>query len=201
MGQYLHFYSGVKESDRAKRGVSIVIHFIKGWQKIDERIISVELKKNGHNIVIIGVCAPTDAANKEVKDKFYDNLTKLLNDVHSQKIGAQNSNIVGEHGKEAVNDTDLRLIELCETRSLIINGFYPHKNIHKYTWIQPTRKLRSIIDYVIQRQNLKLRTQNARVYRKAKCGSHHFMVQAKVLITHKTNNKLNRSQDTRTWRK
>ncbi|KAF2888213.1 hypothetical protein ILUMI_17960 [Ignelater luminosus] len=82
---------------------------------------------------------------KKVKDGFYENLTKLLSDVHSRKeivlMGdlnartgtAENSNIVGKHAEEAVNDKGLRLIELCETYSLkILNGFYRHKNIHKY---------------------------------------------------------------------
>lgn len=38
-------------------------------------------------------------------------------------------------------------------RNKITNGFYRHKEVHKYTWIQQTRKLKSIIDYIVVKQN------------------------------------------------
>ena len=47
-GNYLHFYSGVPKENRAKRGVSLLLHRkwrhnITNWQCIDERIISVNI--------------------------------------------------------------------------------------------------------------------------------------------------------------
>lgn len=43
--------------------------------------MSLELK-NGHGIVIIGVYAPTDDADTNIKDEFYENLTQVLNDIN-----------------------------------------------------------------------------------------------------------------------
>jgi hypothetical protein len=45
--------------------------------------------------------------------------------------------VVGNFGEDIVNDNGERLIELCAQTSLKIwNGFFNHKNIHKYTWEQ-----------------------------------------------------------------
>jgi hypothetical protein len=38
------------------------------------------------------------------------------------------------------------------------------KNIHKYTWEQHTKDLKTIIDYIITKQDLKLKIQDVRVY-------------------------------------
>jgi len=41
--------------------------------------------------------------------------------------------VVGNFGEDRVNDNSERLIELCTQTSLKIqNGFFDHKNIHKY---------------------------------------------------------------------
>ena len=49
--------------------------------------------------------------------------------------------IVGNFGEDTVNNNGERLIELCTQTSLKIwNGFFNHKNIHKYTWEQQTKK-------------------------------------------------------------
>ncbi|XP_030767027.1 uncharacterized protein LOC115890818 [Sitophilus oryzae] len=52
--------------------------------------------------------------------------------------------------------------------------------IHKYTWIQHSRNLKSVIDYVI-RQYTALKIQDVRVYRGATCGSDHHLVKSKIL--------------------
>ena len=60
IGEYIHLYSGVQKDARAKRGVSVAVHksikrYIKSWEEVDEQIITVEMNKNGHHIVVIGV--------------------------------------------------------------------------------------------------------------------------------------------------
>ena len=70
---------------------------------------------------------------------------------------------------------------MCQQHSLRIqNGFYKHKDIHKYTWTQPTLQRKSIIDYIITRQISRIRLQDVRVYRGAECGTDHHLVKAKV---------------------
>lgn len=70
----------------------------------------------------------------------------------------------------------------------VMNGFFPHKNIHKYTWVQSTKQLKSIIDYFIQQQNSRIKTNDVRTYRGAECGSDHFLLVSKVIINDRRDN-------------
>ena len=54
--------------------------------------------------------------------------------------------------------------------------------IHRYTWHQGTQELRSIIDYIIARQNSGLKFQDVRVFRGMIVGSDHYLVNAKMLF-------------------
>ena len=198
IGQYIHFYSGIGKDKRAKRGVSIAVHkrfkrYIKKWDQIDERIISLELQIHGHTLVIIGVYAPNNDADITVKDSFFNKLTGVVEIVNQRKeiimlgdfngrIGKMNGSlVVGKYGEETVNDNGRRLIDLCESTSLkILNGFFPHKRIHQYTWVQPTKKLASIIDYVIQRQNPHIKTTDVRAHRGPECGTDHYLLKAHI---------------------
>jgi len=60
-----------------------------------------------------------------------------------------------------------------QNRMKIWNGFFNHKNIHKYTWEQHTKNLKTIIDYIITKQDLKLKIQDVRAYRGPNCGTDH----------------------------
>jgi len=196
--EYIHLYSGVNKGSRAKAGVSLLIKKnlsknIKDWKAINERIITVELLIKGYEIVIIGVYAPSNDDAVEAKDDHDENLSHLLDTISNRKeillLGDFNGHtgsktndvIVGPHGENDVNDNGERLIDVCQQHSLRIqNGFYKHKDIHKYTWTQPTLQRKSIIDYIITRQISRIRLQDVRVYRGAECGTDHHLVKAKV---------------------
>ena len=63
------------------------------------------------------------------------------------------------------------------TNSLrILKGYFKHKRIHQYTWHQD---LRSIIDYIITRQNSSLRLQDVRVFGGMTVGGDHYLVNEK----------------------
>lgn len=73
-----HLQGRPAKSERAKREESIVIHKnlrkgVKKWQEINEEIMGLELRKNGHDIVIIGVYVLTDDTDANTKDDFYEN--------------------------------------------------------------------------------------------------------------------------------
>lgn len=204
---YIHFYSGVNKNERAKRGVSIAIHRrlkpnIRSWEEINERIITMELDIKGHEIVIIGVYAPTDDSVILLKDEFYAKLTTVLLDINPRKevillgdlngkTGSRNdSKVVGRYGEEIENDSGQRLIELCESLDLkIMNGFFPHKWIHKYTWHRAAGHLSSVIDYVILRQKSKIRVTDVRAFRGPECGTDHFMVKAELFFEYRARTK------------
>lgn len=91
-----------------------------------------------------------------------------------------------QFGEEKINKNGERLISFCDHMNLkILNSFYQHKDIHKFTWIQPTRRLLSIIDYCICKQNSGIKTTDVRVFRGAECGSDHHLVKASLLFTFK----------------
>jgi len=55
----------------------------------------------------------------------------------------------------------LTIIDICKYNKLMIkNGFFKHKQIYKYIWIQLNWNLKSIIDYIITRQNNNIKINN-----------------------------------------
>lgn len=200
IGEFIHFYSGVPKDQRARRGVSILINkklkkHITDWESIDENLIRINLNLMQKKITIIGVYAPSNDVPINEKDQFFTKLNDvigeignsreilLLGDFNSRTGQSRNSKIVSLYGEDQINDNGERLIEVCEYNNLTItNGFFKHKEIHQYTWIQPTRNLKSIIDYIITRQNAKLRINDVRVLRGTTCDSDHHLVRATVFF-------------------
>lgn len=95
----------------------------------------------------------------------------LIGDLNG-RIGCKvNVPVVGSYGEATVNNNGERLIEMCEKHSLkIVNGWFKRKNIHPYVWVEPTRKLISIIDYVILGQRSRLRILDVKAMRGPECG-------------------------------
>ncbi|CAG9759568.1 unnamed protein product [Ceutorhynchus assimilis] len=107
----------------------------------------------------------------------------LLGDLNARAGRSRESDIVGRYGEETQNNNGLRLIELCEQYKLkILNGFFNHKDIHRYTWHQDTRGLKSIIDYVIIKQETNWQIRDTRVYRGIECSSDHYLLATKTRI-------------------
>lgn len=98
--------------------------------------------------------------------------------------------IVGRYGEDTLNDKGSRLINICNQNNLrIMNEFFQHRDIHKYIWTQHTRNLRSIIDYVITKQNKRIKIQDTRACRGATCGSDHHLVKAIILFPNRKSEK------------
>jgi len=66
----------------------------------------------------------------------------------------------------------------------IWNGLFNHKNIHKYTWEQHTKNLKTIINYIITKHDLKLKIQDVRALEGQIVG-HHKLLVAKILFPYK----------------
>jgi hypothetical protein len=73
---------------------------------------------------------------------------------------------------------------MYKTSLKIWNGFFNHKNIYKYTWEQHTKNLKTIIDYIITKHDLKLKIQDVRAYRGPNCGTDHKLLVVKILVPH-----------------
>lgn len=143
---------------------------------------------------MIGVYAPTNDERVEHKDRFFNNLNDIINEIGSNReimiLGdlnastghASNDKIIGACGENTSNNNGDKLIELCEANMLkITNGYFRHKDIHKYTWVQHTRNLKSIIDYLIIKQESRLKIQDVRAQRGPNCGSDHYLLKCKII--------------------
>lgn len=105
----------------------------------------------------------------------------LLGDFNAHTGSSVYNDVVGPYGEQTLNNNGSRLVEICQQNLLkILNGFYQHKAIHKFTCIQPTLQLKSIIDYIIIKQKTKLKCHDVRVLRGAECGTDHYLVRAKI---------------------
>lgn len=200
LGSYDHFYSGVPRESRASKGVSVLIHrkwrkYIKTWEAVNERIIKINLNVHEYKVSILGIYAVNDDEPLNVKDSFFQHLNDeiqrigatreviLLGDFNSRTGKRINDNIVGRYGEDKINNNGERLIAVCDQNNMrIMNGYFQHRDIHKYTWTQSTRGLRSIIDYVISKQKAKVILQDVKVCRGPVCGSDHFFVKTKVFF-------------------
>ena len=142
----------------------------------------------------MGVYAISEDADMITKEKFFTSLSTVIDEIgnsreliitgdFNSRIGKQlNNRIVGPFGENVVNDNGERLIELCQHQSLkILNDFFKHKDIHKFTRYQDTLQQKSIIDYVIVRQSTKLKIQDVRTYRGTSF-SDHFLVNSRIVM-------------------
>jgi len=115
----------------------------------------------GYKLTIIGICAPHESKGATVKDEFFAYLNEeivksgsvrqlvIMVDMNGRTGRKTGDTVVGNFGEDRVNNNSERLIELCTKTSLKIwNVFFNHKDIHKYTWVQHTKNLKSITDYI-----------------------------------------------------
>ena len=155
-GGYIHFWSGVEKSERAKGGVSIMIKkkwksSIKQLEEVDERFIIKELMMYGKEIVLIGTYAPTDDSPQIIKEQYFEKFTELVESVSQKKeliimgdlnsrVGKGTGDVVGPYGEDMENGNGQRLKEECKVNDLVImNSMFKHRDIHKFTWEQRTK--------------------------------------------------------------
>ena len=177
------------------------------WEPVSERIITARFTSKGRNITIIYCYAPTNSAEFEEKDTFYQHLQKLpkwdiqvvMGDMNA-KIGKDNDNWKGTMGKEGLgqmNENGLLFADLCTLNELIIEGtLFPHKPTHKATWISPDLQTENQIDHITMTKKWRRVLLDVRVKRGADINSgHHLLVgefKMKLAAKKKTDNKVQR---------
>jgi hypothetical protein len=84
----------------------------------------------------------------------------VLGDLNG-RIGSRQEDceIVGRYGEEVVNENGESVLELCRGGDMIImNGWFPHKKVHKMTFVQrmvTQRDREAILDYFCVSKELK----------------------------------------------
>ena len=121
--------------------------------------------------------APNEDNGATVKDEFFANLNEeilkssserklvLMGDMIGRTGRKTGDTVIGNFGEDRVKGNGERLLELCTQKSLKLwKVFFNHKSIHKYTWEQHTKNLKTNTDYIITKQYLKLKMQDVRAY-------------------------------------
>jgi exonuclease III len=148
------YYSG---SDRAERGVAIVMHksIVKSVGKkcvYSDRIFAVKLGKTG--ILIVQRYMPTSEYEDDEVEELYDVIEEILEEDGkgetntiimgnwSSEVGHKaHHNIVGPYGLGRRNQRGQMLINFCERNGLVItNTWFKKPKRRLYTWKSPGDK-------------------------------------------------------------
>ncbi|XP_030757469.1 craniofacial development protein 2-like [Sitophilus oryzae] len=145
-------------------------------------------------MIIIGVYAPYDSSDNNIKDDFYEDLNHVISgirtsydiiiagDMNARVKSRENNEIVGKYAEEVENDSGEMLLELCSEHQLkLMNTYFPHKDIHRFTGERPSLNKKSIIDYIIARNKSEFRVNDARVKRGVNCGTDHHLLLATLV--------------------
>ena len=187
-------YSG---GDTHQHGVALILNKISEkalieWEPVNNRIIKARFNSNQIKMTIIQVYGPTNVADEETKDEFYETLQAKINAVPKHDIllvtgdfnavvgqtNAGHESIMGKHGCGIRSDNGQRLVDLCQENDLVIGGtLFPHKNIHKNTWISPDGRTKNQIDHILINKKWRGSLQDVRVCRGADVFTdHHLLV-------------------------
>jgi hypothetical protein len=170
-----------------------------GWEPVSPRIITAKFmtKKKKIKLNIVQCYAPTNDAEEEKKDEFYEQLQHVLdkrsdNDINilmgdlNAKIGADNTgyeSVMGRHGLGRMNENGERFANLCAMNEMVIGGsIFPHKDIHKATWISPNHVTENQIDHICISRKFRRSWTDVRVMRGADVSSDHHLVLAPVRL-------------------
>ena len=170
-----------------------------GWEPASSRTITAKFTTKKKDIIlnIIQCYAPTNDAEEDKKDDFYQQLqavldrrgakdiTILMGDFNA-KIGMDNKgyeDIMGTHGLGQMNENVERFADLCALNQLVIGGsIFPHKRIHKATWISPNHGTENHIYHICISRKFRRSWQDVRVMRGADVSSDHHLLMTTVRL-------------------
>ena len=85
--------------------------------------------------------------------------------------------MIGKHGVTGLTENEGYLLQLCCSNGLrIMNTFFQHRVVHKYTWYRPSMDQKSLIDFCMVLSDLFSDVLDVRVKRGAKLSTHHRLV-------------------------
>lgn len=194
---HLMLWSGMpNENDPHQHGVGMLVNrtirgAIMSYKFINERLMLMRIRGRARNITVIQCYAPTEDAETEIKEAFYDQLnnilaqtpkrdTKILMGDLNAKVGSNNESlehIMGRHGVGDMNENGELLVELCGLNELKIGGtLFPHKTCHKVTWESPDSRTQNQIDHICVSAKWSNSLTDVRVKRSADIGSDHHLL-------------------------
>ena len=91
--------------------------------------------------------------------------------------------VMGEHGVETRNNNGEKLCAFCGMNDLVITGtIFPHKEVHKQTWISPDRRTCNQIDHVLFNRKFRTSVLDTTAIRSVDIASDHHLVCTKLRL-------------------
>lgn len=197
---YIVYYSGNEEGSY-QRGVGFAVSrkiesAVICFEAKDERLCTIRIKGRFKNISVMSVYAPTEDAEGDIKDVFYEMIeeeyrklpsydTKIIMGDFNAKIGKEQvwKGVAGLNSLHTnSNDNGIRLLSLAFAVNMkVMSTFFPRKDIHKVTWTAPNGITNNQIDHVLIDLRHSSHITNVRSIRKAECGSDHYLVLINLL--------------------
>jgi hypothetical protein len=79
------------------------------------------------------------------------------------------------------NDNGVTLVNFVTSKNLRVRStWFPHRNIHKYTWTSPDEKTHNQIDHILVEKRRHSNVLDVRSFRTEDCDSGNYLVMAKV---------------------
>ena len=198
-------YSGHADKNaNHTRGVAIMMtqkaeRSLVGWEPIDERLILAKFSTSQKRITltVIMCYAPTNDAEEDEKEVFYDKLQNIINTRTEKeiilmmgdfnaKVGNDNTGyeeIMGKHGVGVMNENGIHLANFCAENNLVIGGtIFPHKDVHKTTWTSPDQTTNNQIDHICINRKFRRSLLDVRVKRGADAATDHKLVVGKIQL-------------------
>nr|KAG5685711.1 hypothetical protein BaRGS_027976 [Batillaria attramentaria] len=177
--------------------ISLMECLVLGWIYVSPRILSARFNSKGRKVTILQCYAPTNRADEEEKENFYEQLQAVLDKAPRRdlkilmgdlnaKVGTDNTDrelIMGKHGTGTKNENGELFTEFCTTNDLVIGGtIFPHKTIHKTTWTSPDGRTVNQIDHITIGRKWRRSLLDVRAKRGADAASDHHLVIAAIKI-------------------
>ncbi|XP_073668649.1 uncharacterized protein [Paramisgurnus dabryanus] len=190
-------YSGhADENHDHTEGVAIMMSPVAAktlmeWQPVSSRIMTARFNSKGRKVTLIQCYSPTNDADKEAKENFYNSLQTVVNELPKRdikilmgdlnaKIGKDNLGkelIMGTQALGEMNENGELFTDFCAFNDLVIGGsVFQHKDIHKETWISPDGNTKNQIDYIKISRKWRRSLQDTRSQRGADVASDHHLV-------------------------
>ena len=174
------------------------------WKAWSSRLVTAKLvvqfkkRRRPTHLHILSCYAPTFAASREEKDRFWDDLQLALDSIPSSepyimlgdfnaRVGSrvsQDDQWVQErdtHGYGDMNQAGKELLAfLAINEATVCNTWFRKKNIKKRTWQHPKSKKWYCLDYAIMRQRDKRKCMDVSVMRGAECHMDHTLLRIKL---------------------
>ena len=141
-------YSGHEDTEHAHtQGVALMMSpettkTLIAWEPVSSRLMSARFNSKGRNVTIIQCYSPTNVADEEKKEEFYNSLQSLfdrtprrdikivMGDLNA-KVEEDNTDkevIMGKYGIGQQNENGELLKDFCSFNDLVIGGtIFPHK--------------------------------------------------------------------------